>query len=370
MRGQELVKELLAFDAGTRSIVSLYLDGDIKVRSSELIRKEVRAMLLKAEAPADDIDQIEGYLDLSHDWSSRGLAVFCASGELFEAVPAAVPFRNSARIGNQPYVKPLIHYFEHFANYGVILASRAGGRYFAYDLGELIDEATFEGDEVRSIKRGGGSGRADGAGGMGQRGGQGGRHEDEVAARNLRATADGARKFFEGREIRRLFIGGTATNVAKLKANLTKKLQSCVAGTFVIDMNAGEREVSTIVIDLLRQVNLEREAALIDQLFDAAPDGDNATLGLSQTLSSINDGRVATLLVEEDYQASGLQDKESGLLLPDTLVAAAVSNRYRHLSDVVAVAINKTLKTGGQVSIVGPDSRLTNAGSIGALLRF
>ncbi len=145
-------------------------------------------------------------------------------------------------MGRKPYVKPLAHLLDNYAYYGVILVDRVGARFFEYHLGELLVTEGVLGEDVRKLKKGSGSSAVGMRGGA--RGAQGGnRHEEEVVQRNMREAANAAGRFFEGKPIRRLFLGGTAENVAQYRELLSKQLQSCIAGTFAIDMTAGEHEV-------------------------------------------------------------------------------------------------------------------------------
>lgn len=334
---------------------------------------QTRALLKETGVDERDAQAIEKYLDLTHEWTNPGLAIFsCQERDFFRAFPTNISFRNRVRIGDRPHVKPLTHLLDHYAHYGVIVIDRIGARFFEYHLGELQESAGTMGDEVRKLKVGGGSSRGGGSSSAtGQRGGQGGRHEEEVIQRNLRDSAAVAQRFFENKPIRRLFLGGTSENVAQFRDYLSHKLQSRLAGTFPIDMTAGEHEVRKRSLEMLQEVNSRRERELVKKMITTAAKGGNAVLGLPATLRSVSEGRVQTLILSDGF-------RKTGYIHPETSYLSAYENEagpfdpdsLTKVDDVVDLAVSRTMEQGGHVEIVAENSELEDAGQIGAMLRY
>ena len=372
MIGQKDLQELLALDAGDSTITSLYLNVDTSQQSNEIIKKQARALMKEAGVGSDESSAIGHYLDLTYDWTKPGLAIFAfGDQDFFRAYPTAIAFRNRVRVGRRPYVKPLNYLLDNYAHYGVAVVDRIGAKFFEYHLGELQDAGGTMGDDVRKQKLGGGSARGGGTStsATGQRGGQGGRHEEEVILRNMRDSAAAAGRFFAGKPIRRLFLGGTAENVALYRDNLSKQLQSCIAGTFPADMTAGEHEIRQRSLELLNEANAERERKMIKTMITAAAKGGNAVVGLDATLKTINDGRVQTLVISDGYQAGGYVDEGAAFLSAhsgDSPFGAPLAA----IEDIVEAAVSRTMEQGGQVEIVNDNEDLENVGRIGALLRY
>lgn len=368
---QEDVQELLALNAGDAMVTSLYLDVDTSQQSSEIIKKQARALMKEGGVGENEATVIEQYLDLTYDWTKPGLAIFTfGDQDFFRAYPSAISFRNRVRVGPRPYVKPLNHLLDHYAHYGVAVVDRIGAKFFEYHLGELQDAGGTMGDEVRKQKLGGGSARGGGtSSATGQRGGQGGRHEEEVINRNMRESAAAAGSFFAGKPIRRLFLGGTAENVALYRDNLSKQLQSCVAGTFPADMTAGEHEIRERSLALLKEANIERERKLVKNMITAAAKGSNAVVGLDATLKALNDGRVQTLVVSDGYRVSGYSD-ESARYLSAHAGESPYGAAMNATDDVVNAAVSLAMELGGHVEIISDDDELEKVGRIGAVLRY
>ena len=362
---QENLEELLAFDAAEDQVVSLYVNADPSVNPMETIKLQVRGLLKEVESP-DDVERIEQYFDLVHDWGKPGVAIFCCSArDFFRAYQTAVPFRNRIRIKHKPYVKPLLHLNKYYANYGVILIDRVGARFFNFHLGELLETAAVTGEDVRKLKHGHGSSAA------GRRGGQSGaRQEDEQIHRNMRDAAEAAARFFAHNNIRRLFIGGTSENVAQFREMLPRQLQSCTAGTFPMDMDASEQEVRKRSLELLHGLNAEREQRLVEQMLTNAARGGAAVTGLGSTLRMISDGRVDTLLVSDGFRKPGFRHADSGYLTETADNDLFGEADFEPIHDVVDEAVNRTIEQGGHVEVISDNAQLEGAGGIGALLRY
>lgn len=372
MIGQEDLQELLEFEAGDAKVVSLYLNADTTQQTNETIKLQARTLMKEAECDEKDASAIEHYLNFSHPWGKPGLAVFsCAAHDFFRAYPSNVAYRQRIRIGNRPYVKPLTHLLDHYAHYGVILVDRVGARYFEYHLGELQDQEGTAGEDVRKLKLGGGSSRGGGSSSAtGQRGGEGARREEEVALRNMREAASVAQTFFARKPIRRLFIGGTNENVAQFREYLPKILQSRIAGTFPIDMTAGEHEIRERALQLLQEANAERERKLVDSMITTAAKGGNAVTGVDATLKMVNEGRVQTLILSDGFRTSGYVDRDVSYLTLYQDVAPFASEEMTKVEDVVELAVAKTMSQGGIVEIISENPQLEDAGRIGAILHY
>ncbi len=249
---------------------------------------------------------------------------------------------------------------------------RVGARFFEYHLGELQATNGTAGDDVRKLKTGGGSARSGSASSAtGQRGGQGDRREQEVAQRNLRDAAAAAQQFFANKPIRRLFLGGTAENVAQYRELLSKQLQSRIAGTFAVDMTAGEHEIRTISLELLERANAEREQKLVSQMITMAAKGGNAVVGLSATLKTVSEGRVQVLVIGDGYRRPGFVDEGGNYLSAHENDGNSFGERQLiEVDDVIDVAVSRTMEQGGNVEIVTDNHELEEAGNIGALLRY
>jgi peptide subunit release factor 1 (eRF1) len=366
------MQELLGYEANGAGVVSVYLDTDNTRQSVEAIKLQARGMLKEVQPTHDkEASTIERYLDLSYDWSNPGLALFCGgNGEFFRAYPSPVAFRNRVRLGARPYVKPLTHLLDHYAHFGVILVDRVGGRFYEYHLGELQASDSYTGEDVRKMKDGGGSSAVGRRGGGDSSGPGGSKHEDQVVSRNMRETAAASSRFFANRPIRRLFLGGTSETVAQFRELLPKQLQSCLAGTLSIDVDAAEPVIRRQALDLLGEVNAEREAKLVERLVTLHARGANAVGGVDDTLQAISDKRVETLIISDGFRLPGYFDAASGYVVADLARSPLTEQELTAVEDIIDTAVAQTVAQGGHVEVITDNPALEDIGRIGAILRF
>ncbi len=367
MIDQVQLENLCSFESDGEKVISVYLDTDTAKESSESIKSQLKGMLRDAQLQATpDAENIERYLDLSYDWSTPGLTLFsCAAADFFQTFPTAVSFRNRLRIGPKPYIKPLAHLLDYYANYGAILVDKIGARFFKYHQGELQATDGYLGEDIRKLKQGRGSSA------VGMRGGVGGaRRENEAGNRNMREAAAAAASFFNKWPVRRLFIGGTVETVASFSELLPKQLQSCVADTFVMDMNAGEHEVRQQVLLLLEETNAKREEKMVESLINAIGQNGNAVVGLDETLQAVNHRRVQTLIISDGFRAPGYFDENAGFVVANLAQSPMAADELIPVDDVVDLAMNLTISNGGQAEVVTGNENLEEYGRIGALLRY
>lgn len=364
------LQELLQLQSPTAPVISLYLNTDIGQEARDVIRLKAKNLLKslpESYKNGDDVQKIEGFLDREFDWSRPGLAIFsCAPEQFWRVFPTDVPFRNRIRLQNKPHVKPLAHLLDYYANYGAILVDRLGARFFAYHLGRCVDSEGYLGEEIRKVKAGAGSSA------VGVRGGSdGSRHEMETWQRNAREAVGAATQFFDGRAIRRLFLGGSADTVNYFRGQLPRQLQACVAGQFNIDMDAPEKEVQQKTLELLSQSNAKREASLVREMMDRAHSGGNGVVGLDPTLKTVYEGRVQTLIVSDGYRHPGYSYGESGFLTSELVIdQPEAAGDPKKIGDVVEAAVEQTLAHGGRVELISDNDDLEEAGRIGAILRY
>jgi hypothetical protein len=364
---QAQLQELLSFEAGEATVLSLYLNADVGQETREAIKLRVRGLLREAGATdTADATAIERYFDHTHDWSKPGLALFsCVERDFWRVYPTAVPFRNRIRATAKPYVKPLAHLLDFYAHYGVVLVDKLGGRFFEYHLGELQADGGMMGEDVRKLKSGGGSTS------IGTRGGGDGiRQEKEAIVRNMRETGQEVAEFFTNRPIRRLFIGGTAENVAHLREHLPKQLLACLAGTFASDMDAPEHEVRQRTLALLHEANGVREAKLVEDMVNTAAQNGHAVTGLDKTLYAVFESRIQTLIISDGYRTQGYEYPTGYLSASLVIDKPEAAGTPHELADVVEAAVSRTMATGGHVEVIADNPELEKHGRIGAILRY
>jgi peptide subunit release factor 1 (eRF1) len=346
-------------------VLSIYLNTDPTEGNADAYRLSLRNLLKKVTLP-QDVAVIERFFATEYDWSGRGIALFsCAPQGFFRAYPLAIPVRNRVFVSNRPSVRPLADLLDSYGGYGVVLVDQQGARLFFFHLGELREQEGTVGEAIRRVKNGGASAMP------GRRGGTSGQTHfvEETVERNMKETAEFAVRFFEENRVRRVLIGGTEANVASLRNALPKAWQSLIVGSFAMPMTASHNEVLQRAMQIGREVEIETEERLVEDMITIAAKGGQAVTGLENSLDAINAGRVKTLVIAEGFAKSGYHCPICGMLKL-TREECDECGHPERVADIVDLAVSTVMRQGGDVEVVHGSEILERAGHIGAFLRY
>ncbi len=363
------IKELAQFESET-PILSVYLNVDPTERTTEEYLLSLRQMLKEVEGQAapEDIAAVQRYFEHEYDWAGRSVAVFsCAAADFWRAYTLAVPTPSGVTLARRPYLSPMVDLMDTYGRFAVGLVDRQQARFLLFDMGELVAEQTFEGEEVRKLKTGRGS-----SGGAGRRGGAqiSSRQQEETAMRNLREAAKFAEHFFRQHKPQHLILGGAEHTVAHFQDALSKSLQDKVIGTLSIDPGASEPEIRKRTFDLLQKAEEEREEQIVEATFTAAAKGQEGVIGLDETLSVAHQGRIRILVIDRHYHAPGYHCDNCGYLTTQKLdTCPFCGGTFIEIPDAAEAAVTKVIEENGKVKVIDENPKLKKAG-IGALLRY
>ncbi|MCE1252715.1 MAG: hypothetical protein LWX83_04095 [Anaerolineae bacterium] len=367
MLAESDLRELVAFTTGNDPVLSVYLNTEPSSGNSDVCKLRLRNMLKTINLP-EDVSAIERYVNLEYNWSGHSLAIFSSTPrKFFRVYSLALPVREAYHVGDRPSIQPLVDLFDNYGGYGVALVDKQGARLFYFHIGELREQEAVEGDAVKHTKAGGASSLT------GRRGGVAGQKntEDEIIERNMREAAETAIRFFEEKRVRRIVLGGTEDNVALFRAMLPKAWQSLVIGSFAAASNAGQSEILQRTLQIGLEAEKFKESGLVNTLLTRAAKKEGAVIGLEETLQAINARRVQSLMLAEDFRTSGYRCDSCGWLTskPQQTCSECQGQIFKY-PDVVELAISEVMHNGGQVEITHAHKEFSNAGSIGAMLRY
>ena len=364
------LQELVGFHSEESPVLSLYLDVDPTKRTTDEYKLVLRGLLKEVTGQAwrEDIAAVERYFDHEYDWQGKGVVMFsCLEQDFWRAYPLAVPVENHINVGERPYIKPLTDILDAYGRYGVVLVDQEGARLFLFQLGELQESSGTIGEEVKRMKHGRGSA----AGRRGGVAGRTGRREEEIAQRNLKEAAELTAKFCGGGKCDRIILGGTEQTVAQFQEMLPKNLQEQVVGSFPAVMTASETEVLDRSLEIIAEVERERDKELVESVITAAAKGGAGVIGLADTLGAVHEGRVRTLVVDEGYRATGYRCQQCGYISAQAKEECPFcGGKVRRIDDAVNLIVREVIDQGGQVAVVRDSADLEKAGHIGVLLRY
>jgi peptide subunit release factor 1 (eRF1) len=364
MLSENDLRELLDFNTA-EPVLSIYLNTDPSEGNADTHQLRLRSMIKEINL-TKDVEAIERYFDHEYNWSGRGAAIFsCQPSNFFRVYPLAVPVRNLVHISDRPSVKPLAALLDNYGGYGVVLVDKQGARVFSFHMGELREQEGVLGEAVRRTKHSGGGSAMPGRRGESTTS----RAVEEVVDRNMKESAEFAIHFFESNHVRRILVGGTEENVKLFCGLLPKAWQSLVMGTFPMSMTASHGEVRARALEVGLQVETGREKRLVERLITQAAKASGAVTGLEATLNAVNEGRVQTLVISEGFRKNAFRCKGTGWLTtrPEEVCGSEDAEK---VYDVVDLAVNQVMRSGGDVEVIMSTAEMDKAGSIGAILRY
>lgn len=368
MEEKEL-RDLAKFESD-EPILSVYLNVDPRERTTEEYLLSLRHMLeeVEGEAAAEDIAAVKRFFEHEYDWAGRGVVVFsCVATDFWRVYSLAVPVVSGVTIARRPYLSPLATLMDAYGKYVVTLVNREGVDLFLFRLGELVQQETFEGKDVRKLKKGRGY-----SGGAGRRGGApiSSRHEEEQVKRNLRQAAKVTQRFWRQHKPQRLILAGAEPTVSHFREQLPRELQNNAIGPMGIGPGMSEPEIRDRSLELLQEVEEKRKAELVEEVFTAAAKGREGLIGLDEALSAAHEGRIRTLVIDRDFHAPGYRCDNCGYLTTQPLTTCPFcGGNFVEIPDAAEAAVTKVIEEGGEVEVLDDNPRMDKAG-IGALLRY
>lgn len=359
MLTQQELQELVDLSSRDGQVVSLYLDVDPSRHSKDEYRLTLRKLFkeVAGRIPEEDASRIERYLELEHEWQGKSVAIFSSAADgVFRAFSLPVSVKDQVHVLNRAYIEPLSDLLD---EYVVVLVAREGVRLFFVRAGQVEDVAGTFGP-VPGRRKGGGwaASRLQ-------------RHANEMAQRNLREGVELLEDFCERTKCRRVLLAGTEENVHLFAGLLPKSLRDRVEGSFNLDAAASEAEVLERSLALIRQSNEEREQRLIDEIITAAAKGEHGAIGLADTLAAVQDGRARLVAVTDGFEAEGYRCAHCGFMSVQAVETCTFcGGDVERISDAVNGLIHRALESGVEVMVVRDNSKLREAGNIGALLRY
>jgi peptide chain release factor subunit 1 len=347
-------------------VLSVYLKTDPTQLNTEAAKLRLRNSLKTIDLP-NDIQAVEEFINMEYDWSARGLAIFSdQEAGLFETYQFNFEVPNEVHVGKHPYLRPVVRVLNVFSGWSLVLVDKQGARLFSFELGELTEMNGVTGEEVKQTKRGGGNamhGRMGGADISSK--------VENIIEQNIREVIDYATDFFSKHHIRRIMIGGTDDNVARFKEALPKSWQSLVVGDFPMSMTASDAEVLEQAKGEALVAQKKINQYLVDQAITLAAKGSNGVKGLIDTLNAIHEGRVKTLLVDQDFEQSGFRCQGCGYLATQALETCPFcGGDFSKITTAVEMAVREALQKNAEVKVIQENETLEDAGQIAAILRY
>jgi peptide chain release factor subunit 1 len=369
---RDTVRKLSELRLDRPVVLSLYLDLDPTEFATPPARATaVRSLLDEAERkvkerhtlPHGDRMALEASLRRARSFLERQLptdaahavAVFASEpADLFEALKLPRSVRNRVAIGRSPLVGPLAR-LERTERWCVALVSRRDARIFRgspdglREIGQIHDTVFGQHDQ----------------GGWSQARYQRGIEKEK--ADHLKHTAEALLRHYKRRPFQRLITGGPREVVPDFESKLHGYLKECLVGRIEVDVDtATPEQVLQAAQPRFDELERERESEALERL------GERGACGLAEVLWALNERRVETLLLDEQFSAPGRQCPECGWLGPAEEGRCPVDGtELILLEDLTDAAIELAVQqSAGLLAVRHDRDALRGYGGIAAVLRF
>jgi peptide chain release factor subunit 1 len=309
------------------------------------------------------VEQAGRYLSAELSPKSLGLAVF-ASGRLdyFYAVP--LPYRpvDSVSWGARPHLALLQAVLDEYERVAVLLFDSERARLFSVFLGAVEEEREIADDVPGKQATGGWFGLAQS---------RYARHREDHVRRHADHATAALMEMEKQRPFDRLFVAGPDEAIASLREVLPGPLRAKIVGRLRLEMFAGQAEVLATTLPEAARVERQVEAAEVAELIEEIPSPWVVT-GLDETLSALNDGRVHTLFVADQFRSAGSQCQACGRLLPETSRCPFCGGSTLPIADLHEQVVERAVERGAWVeSVSGPAAaELEQLGGVGGWTRY
>jgi peptide chain release factor subunit 1 len=339
--------------ARATAIRSLLDEAERRIRQHHDLPHEDRMELEASYRQAAEL--LEG--DLPSE-AAHAVAVFSSrAAGLFEVLrlPRAVP--NRVAVSRSPLVGPLAR-LEARERWCVALVNRRDARIFRGSPNGLREVEQVH-DTVFGQHDQGGWSQA-----RYQRGIE--KEKDD----HLKNTADALMKQFKRRPFERLIVGGPNEVAADFESKLHHYLAERLAGRIDVDVSTSTPEqVLAAAQPRFDELEDEREAQVLERLGE----GSRAASGLDEVLTALNERRVETLVLDEQFSSPGTICPVDGWLGPADAASCPVDGtELERLDDLTDAAIESTLQQSAELLAIRNrrDELLARTDGIAALLRF
>ncbi len=258
---------------------------------------------------------------------------------------------------------PLLLQMDEHEPTGVVLADGQHGRFFLYYLGEAAEYTISEWDDVAQRTRAVGLGAHN--------------HEQWLAEqrkRHLRHLVSFIEKIGEQAGWRWLAIGGVDQIPEELSQELPQTWQDKLIGTFTLPLETNYNQVRDAVAPLVQAAEAQAEKETLETWIGYLGQKSKAVSGLEETLQSLQQGRIQTLLTAAGYTHDGRECQQChALTTTEEEICPYCGGAMIHVTDIVNTAVTQVFGQNGRVEIVrDPDNLLFMRpyGNIGAILRF
>ena len=301
-----------------------------------------------------DLESIAGLAERIDAGKAPAVAVFACQGDgLFELIPLRARVWDTAQLSDRPYLRPLRAIQPTGTAAVVVIDRRHAWLYRWEETGVGLIEAIDATEEHK--------GNYGGFSGYEERGARS--HAEAIEQRHFRQVAERLFEHHRDAPFDSVVVGGHEEMFERFLSALHPYLSERVIGTFVVDPHTmTESGIGDRVEALLRDSQVEGEETIAARVTETAGIGGRAVLGLPQVLEAVSAGAVDHIVVAGRFTKDGVMCPTCGRLERNGRDCSAWGSAVVRTDDVVDVAMESVLRTGGRADQISVSSLLDRDG--------
>jgi peptide chain release factor subunit 1 len=369
-----LLRELAGFRAEKGCAISLCLNldpsdvptaGDAQTRMNAMLHaadKTDRTDLTHEQRSAlkSDFERIRNWFDDDFDRDgSQGLAVFAAGLDNFwRTLPLPEPVRDSAKVGRDFYLSPLVPLVSRGEGTIVAVVGREQGQLYRLRAGRLeeiaehYDEAPGQHDQ----------------GGWSQ--GRYRRHIEKLVHEHVKGVAEELDRSKRQLRSPKIVLVCSEEIRSEFIDALSAEVRASLVGWTPAQAQAGPAEILQAVTPVLEEAETKDEAEVIERWREEAGRNARAASGWEQTLEASSDARVELLLFAQGTDRPAFRCPACGRAAVSEGSCPLDGTRLEPTDSGLDLAVHHTLAHGGAVWAIRHHDDLGPVEGIGALLRY
>ncbi|MGZ8740340.1 MAG: baeRF10 domain-containing protein [Gaiellaceae bacterium] len=369
-----LLRELAGFRAEKGCAISLCLNldpsevptaGDAQTRMSAMLHaadKIDRTDLTHEQRAAlkADFERIATWFDddFVRD-RSQGLAVFAARlDNYWRTLPLSEPVRDSAKVGRDFYLAPLVPLVSRGDGTIVAVVGREQGQLYRLRAGRLEEIAEHYDEQPGQHDQGGWSqGRYQ-------------RHIEKLVQEHLKGVAQELDRSKRQLQSPKIVLVCSEEMRSEFTDALSAEVRASLVGWTPAQAQASPAGVLEAVTPVLEEAESNDEAKVIERWREEAGRNARAVSGWEQTLEASSDARVELLLFQEGADRPACRCPACGRAAVSEGNCPLDGTRLEPTDSGLDLAVHQTLAHGGAVWAIRHHQDLAPTEGVGALLRF
>ncbi len=387
------LSELARLRSGSEPIVTLTLDvrwSDEQQRSRVrlFVQERIRQLLTQyapgtpgREGLARTLHRLEKHVAAltgrAMEEERSGHALFaCESLGLWRPIFFDRPLENGLDTDAIPHLLQLARLFDDQAPAIVVVPMQEGADVYLVRLGEIEAEGELRGLVPREDE-GLHAPSPTKPGQHYEREQKNARHVAAFVEKNRRAAAAQVTVLFDQRPASKLVLVGTAEGLAAFERELPERVRAEIVARVPRPREwASADGIRRDGVKALGQKVLAREREderrVVDRVVGEALRGGLGVLGPDDVVLALNEGRVHTLVIEDDFRRAGYRCDNCGALGAKAEAAETCpfcSGDLRVVHDLRETLVASALAAGGRVEVLPHGNKLHSYRGVGAFLR-